>query len=100
MANLFQETRVIGQKYTRFDSINVDNSLDRTPMIHISSEDIMIIDEDTKLQVGRNDYSIPFDASAVIALRNPVTDELTGATMTHAEVYAILYSVARSTVES
>ena len=96
MANLFQETQVIGQKYTRFDRINVDNSLDRTPMIHISSEDIMIVDGDTKLQVGRNDYSIPFDADAIIPLRNPVTDELTGASMTHAEIYAILYSVARS----
>ena len=98
MANLFQETQVIGQKYTRFDRINVDNSLDSTPMIHISSEDIMIVDGDTKLQVGRNDYSIPFNADAVIPLRNPVTDELTGASMTHAEIYAILYSVARSAV--
>jgi len=36
--------------------------------------------------------AVPFDPAKTIALRDPATGEPTGATVTYAEAYALLYS--------
>ena len=98
MAN-FRESAVTGTKWSRCRGINIQNSYGQTPSITLQEETLVLIDGTTQNMSGRN-LNVEFNPAAVITLRNPVTDVLTGTTITQGEVYAILYSLYRQAAEA
>ena len=87
----YKQTNITGEEYTRCDSITVANPLDRVPSITFQEERVLVL-PDRSINTRAGHVFVPFDPEATVALRNPETDELTGGTITHGEIYAILYS--------
>lgn len=88
----YNETTVTGSAWQRCKQVVVDNRLGVTPSIRFDEERVTALSDGDTVHRNLGALSVPFDPAAVIELRDPATGEATGATITHAEVYAILYS--------
>lgn len=88
----YQATDVAGKSWKRCCRMVVENPL--------NSPSSLLLVEETAISLGDKTISTPdanlsvvFSPEASFSLRNPLTGEETGVTMTHAELYTILYSV-------
>ena len=95
MPTNFQESTVTGTKWSRCRTVMIGNPYQQAPRINLQEETLLVIDGLAPLSVGMRNLDAAFDPSAVINLRDPRTDELTGTTTTQGAVYAILYSLYR-----
>lgn len=99
MANYKQEV-VAGSKWRRCRQIIIDNNFGTTPRLVFQEQDVVDFGGGQYVfkEVHPSSAVVPypltttFDANTTIEIYNPLTGEKTGQTMTHGEVYAILYS--------
>jgi len=88
----YKATTVEGQKYNRAHTIIFFNPLDGMPSGEFQREDVIVIDG-KKIKVPDKKVPIVFNPAKPIDIINPETGELTGSTVTMAELFAILYSL-------
>lgn len=80
-----------GESYARCHQVVVDNRLGAQPRITFAQERIAEVGSQT-LHVPLPPATMDFDPGAIIPLLDPDTGEPTGASMTQAEAYVLLYS--------
>ena len=100
----YKETTLSGISWTRCRAVTIVNPLAGTgeidrktniqdgPVAYFQEETVLSVDG-KEIRADAGSCSQKFDPTAMIQLRDPVSGELTGATMTHAELYTILYSL-------
>lgn len=82
--------------WRRAREVHIKNPRGGTPMVSFVEEDVV--------QFGNQEARVPvlpaggvahgyFEPGGVIQMRDPQTGELTGTTVTHAELYAIMHSL-------
>ncbi|MEN6306075.1 MAG: hypothetical protein ABFD96_25340 [Armatimonadia bacterium] len=92
MSYKLNQTPVAGESYQRCFQVVIDNPLVGSPTVMFSQETIVGTDAATVLRIPTQPLAMPFDPAAEIAVINPETGEPTGATVTQAEVYALIFS--------
>jgi len=91
----YRQSNVTGQKWRRSCHGEFDNAFGRTPWIRYDWEDRVALGDGTTIATPAGSTLREFnDPAAVLALRDPQTGALTGQTITHGELYAILWSLA------
>jgi hypothetical protein len=96
----YKETSTTGKTWQRCYSVNISN--------HLNQPARAVFFEEAAAQFGVNTIVTPigncqteFDpVVGQIELRDPTTGTLTGQTATHAELYAILYSLYMQAAEA
>ena len=88
----YAETTVTGQVWQRCSQIVIDNHRHAVPTVRFEEERVVALDTGDELRKPAAGITQDFDPALAVPLRNPVTGELTGDSITYAEVYAILYS--------
>lgn len=88
----YNETTVNGNAWQRCKQVVIENRRGVTPMMRFDEERVTALSDGDVNHRDLGALSVPFDPQAVVELRDPETSELTGETITHAEIYAILYS--------
>ena len=83
---------VVGESYTRCNQVIIDNRLGRAPEITFGQETVIGTGTGDALHVPMAPIGLAFDPAARIAVIDPDTGEPTGAMVTQAEVYALVYS--------
>lgn len=90
MADL-SETAVVGNSWVRTNQIVVDNPQGGVPEITYHVERAYNF-PDGVITKALPEIKRVFDPTKVVSIRNPLTGELTGGTITLGEVYALIYS--------
>ena len=88
----YTESTVTGHAWRRCNQIVIDNRRGATPTVRFDEETVVALDGATEVRAPVDVLTIDFDPSREIPLRDPQTGEPTGAVMTYADVYAVLYS--------
>lgn len=88
----YNESSISGTAYTRCNQVVINNPKGGVPSMAFLEERFIELGADS---VARPTGSIQasFRADGVFPLINPGTGEPTGDTMTHQQVYAVLYSL-------
>ena len=82
---------IAGEAYARCNQVIIDNRLGYPPAITFGQE--TVIGTGTgELHMPMAPIGLTFDPAAQIAVINPETGEPTGATVTQAEIYGLVYS--------
>lgn len=97
----YQESQVEGTKWRRCERIEISNpSAPEPPRISFFERDVLSIDGSV-VGVSSNApsfaLSVQYDPDAVIDLYDPATLEPTGQTVTHADLYVMLFSAYMTT---
>ena len=92
MTYKLNQTPVAGESYRRCFQVVIDNPLVGDPSVMFSQETILGTDIGSVLRIPIGPLAMPFDPDAEIAVINPETGEPTGATVTQAEVYTLIFS--------
>lgn len=88
----YKETAVTGKKWQRCNVVHIDNPYQAQPTVTFAEQEVAEVDGATfQTQLGQ--LVFPFDPVENINLRDPATGDLTGQTVTGADVYAALYSL-------
>lgn len=97
MAN-YRESALAGNSYTRCKELYISNPMAGmgSPRVTFIEEEVLNIDANTR-QVDAGSCKKIFNSPELIALRNPITSELTGDTLSHEMLYVILYSLYMQT---
>lgn len=91
----YRQSSISGQKWRRSCHGEFDNAFGRTPWIRYDWEDRVQLADGTTIGTPAGSTQREFsDPRATLALRDPETGALTGQTITHGELYAILWSLA------
>jgi hypothetical protein len=86
---------VTGKKWRRSCHGEFDNAFGKVPWIRFDWEDRISLADGTTVGTTAGSTLRQFsDQSAVLSLCNPETGAPTGQTITHGELYAILWSLA------
>lgn len=97
----YKETTLAGVSWVRCKLITITNPLAGTspldgqsyvPMADFYEEKVISIDG-VQTKVDSGSCQKVFDAASAIQILNPLTGEATGGTITHAELYTILFSL-------
>jgi hypothetical protein len=90
----YKESLVTGQQsqHQRCYQIVVNNPYDSVPNVRFDEELLLTLPDGTKLNRHVGGMTTQFDPSKSVAIRNPLTWELTGQSMTMGEIYAVLAS--------
>lgn len=88
----YKESNVEGKSWQRCSQVLISNAKDAQPRVTLSEERVYVVG-DKELSYPIPGIQFDFDPSIVIQLRNPNTGDLTGSTMTGAQVYVALYSL-------
>lgn len=88
----YAETTVTGQVWQRCCQIVIDNPRGRTPTVRFEEERIVALDNGDEMRRPAAGITQNFDPAREVPLRDPRTGELTGDSVSYAQVYAILYS--------
>ena len=83
---------IAGEAYARCNQVIIDNRFGHPPAITFGQETVIGTGAGDALHVPMAPIGLAFDPAAQIAVINPETGEPTGATVTQAEVYALVYS--------
>ena len=103
----YKETSLAGTSWVRCRAITITNplagteELDHTgqpigPTAHFTEEKVVTM-EGADLRIPAGSCSKPFSPTDTITLLDPATGEATGATVTHAALYGILFSLYMQT---
>ena len=82
---------IAGEAYARCNQVIIDNRLGHPPAITFGQETVIGTGAG-ELHMPMAPIGLTFDPAAQIAVINPETGEPTGATVSQAEVYALVYS--------
>lgn len=88
----YNETDLTGKAWQRCHEVIIANARNTLPIIQFYEERVIALEDGAEIRQGLGPLTINFDPTREIALRNPETGEPTGATMTYADAYAVLYS--------
>lgn len=91
MAN-YNETEVAGSNWQRCHQVVIDNRLGITPSIRFDEERVTALANGEAVRQPMGSLAVPSEPGGTVEMRDPETGEPTGETITHAEIYAILYS--------
>lgn len=91
----YRQSSVIGEKWVRCNRVTIVNNYMQTPRAIFSEETIVTLDDASYTKVGTNrDLTADFNSeNGTIPLINPDTGEYTNTSISHAELYTILYSL-------
>lgn len=97
--NSYRQESTTATKWRRGSGVRVYNPLNAAPSIHFTEEDVVQIGTSTVISEAPNDGMMvrAFSPTGEIPMRNPETGELTGSTVSHQMLYAILYSLYMET---
>jgi hypothetical protein len=91
---------VTGVAIERCHTITIQNAANGVPVVSFSEERLVTLADGSIMRTpplsGAMQLVLQFDPHAQIPLRDPVTDELTGAFATQEEAHRILYSAYRA----
>lgn len=93
MSYKFDSKPVSGDSYVRCPQVIVDNRLDKTPLVTFHRERILGLDGGAIMREPMSPRIVPFDPAASVDVIDPETGDPTGQTITHGELYALIYSV-------
>lgn len=88
----YNETTLTGQAWQRCCQVVIENPRTGQPLVRFDEERVLALDGDAEMRTPLGSLAVPFDPAKTIAMRDPATGEPTGATVTYAEAYALLYS--------
>ena len=91
MAN-YTESTVTGHAWRRCNQIVIDNRRSAVPTVRFDEETVVALDGAAEVRAPAGALTVEFDPAREIALRDPQTGKPTGAVMTYADAYAVLYS--------
>lgn len=92
MGYKLNQTPVAGESYRRCFQVVIDNPLVGSPTVMFSQETIVGTDAGSVLHMPIQPLPLAFDPNAEIAVIDPETGEPTGAVVTQAHVYALIFS--------
>jgi len=91
----YRQSQVAGQKWRRSMHGEFANPFNGVPWIRFDWEDRVLLSDGATIATPAGSTLRCFDSPAsVLALRDPQTGALTGQTITHGVLYAILWSLA------
>lgn len=87
-------TAVSATRINRCYAVHIDNPYHKEPTITFAEEEVIVVEGGQSVlhNIGRQ-ITVPADFARSIPLRNPQTTELTGTSVTGADLYVILYSL-------
>jgi hypothetical protein len=89
------QASVVGDSWDRVCHIECLHGFGQVPSIRFDNERRTLLSDGNIIGVPTHSTTIEFTApEKIFPLRNPATGELTGATMTHGQFYAVMYSLA------
>lgn len=88
----YKETSVAGHSWQRCAQVVIDNRRGAVPTVRFDEETVVALDGAAEVRTPVGGLTVDFAPSREIPLRDPQTGEPTGAVMTYAEAYAVLYS--------
>lgn len=92
MGYKLNQTPVAGESYRRCFQVVIDNPLVGSPTVMFSQETILGTDAGSVLHMPIQPLPLAFDPTAEIAVIDPETGEPTGAVVTQADVYTLIFS--------
>lgn len=103
----YKQTAVAGTSWIRCSAIHISNPLEDSENANISTlgpsavftEQKVIAMEGTDITIPAGTCSKTFNPMETITIVNPETGQPTGNTITHAELYVILYSLYLQTAQ-
>ena len=97
----YRERTITATAHQRTRAVTFTNERGKTPHVVFQEEEV-IVDGDGNV-ISRDTAYCEADLdrnNGVIALRNPNTGNLTGQTITHAQLYVAIYSLYREVAEA
>lgn len=91
-ANL-QEVTVTGPKWLRCNRIVVENPDECTPLLAISTEYVAALDDGTRIRKAGPSITVVFEPTNTVPLVDRETLAPLGTSMTHDEIYNIMFSL-------
>lgn len=88
----YQETTLTGQAWQRCRQIVIDNRRGAPPNVRFDEERILLLDDGSEAASLLGNLTLDYDPERLIPLRDPVSGELTGETLSYGAVYQVLYS--------
>jgi len=88
---ILTEVESTGKTWLRSNKITISNELDKIPSITWEIEKAIEIAGETVTK-ALPAITVIFDQKTSVPIRNPLTGELTGQSMTKGEIYALIYS--------
>lgn len=88
----YAESTVTGHTWRRCHQIVIDNRRSAVPTVRFDEETVVALDGAAEVRAPAGALTVEFDPAREIALRDPQTGKPTGAVMTYADAYAVLYS--------
>ncbi len=97
----YKESPITGGMWPRCRNIIINNTLGETPSVVFTEEvAVQTAEGSTITSSPTNSYRIAFDPSAEFPLIDPATGEQIGRTVTHEDVYNILFSLYAAVAEA
>ncbi len=88
----YKEVNISGYQWLRCSRVTIENQYKTPPVINLHEDVLTDIGEDHHIKPNRI-YSVMFEPSKTFPVLNADTGEPTGAVMTHAEMYQLLWSL-------
>ena len=89
----YRQQQAAALTWRRAVEVTVTNRLNAVPMMGFIEEDVVQVGDRSFIQPVPGALGVPFNPAGSIALVNPETGAPLGATVSHQELYVILYSV-------
>jgi len=92
MSYKLHQQPLAGESYVRCQQVIIDNRLGRAPSVTFQRQRVIGADGGAVAQQPLAPRPMAFDPAASVPLIDPETGAETGETITHAEIYAVIYS--------
>ena len=108
----YKQTDVTGSSWVRCNTITIKNPLKTTERIglgginpiikevYFQEEEVIVLSDDKTIITPSGSISTPYIPENTISILDPTTGQATGATITHADLYKILYSLYIQTAQA
>lgn len=88
----YHESTLSGQAWQRCQQIVIDNSRGAVPTVRFDEERVLALDDGSEIRRPLGSLTLDYEPGRVIPLRDPLSGETTGASLSMGEVYRVLYS--------
>lgn len=90
----YNETPVSGNQWTRCHTVEIQNPYQGQKSIRFHEQNVIVMDNNETIYRSRSavPLQIGFDPTKTVQLLNTETGQPTGATFTHGDLYAMLFS--------
>lgn len=92
MSYKLDEKPIAGESYIRCPQVVIDNRLGHVPTIAFHRERVIGLADGATVVQPMSPREVTFNPAAVVAVINPETGEQTGQTITHGDLYTLIYS--------